>query len=70
MPFNQNTFENQKKLQTEMENLRVHASIERVPLRKTIQDLMTYCENHMQDDALIFPIKENPFKEKRSCTIL
>lgn len=70
MPLNTQQTETVNKWVNEVERLRVHAKVERMPLSKTLGDMIAFCNNHMQEDALIFHVKENPFKEKRVCTIL
>ena len=54
----------------QVEGLRVHATHQTKPLSQTITQLKEYCLQNQEQDPLIFPIKENPFKEKRSCVIL
>ena len=70
MPFHQNASEQQRQLAAYIEHLKSLCHIERQPVSKTTADLIHYCERNMQDDPLIFPVKENPFKEKKSCIIL
>ena len=70
MPLNPQQAETVNKWVNEVERLRVHAKVDRMPLSKTISDMISYCNSNMQEDALIFHVKENPFKEKRVCTIL
>ncbi len=70
MPFNTQQAETVNKWVSEVERLRTHVKANRLPLSKTLGDMVAYCESNMRDDALIFPVKENPFKEKRVCTIL
>ena len=70
MPLNPQQTESVNKWINEVERLRVHAKVERLPLSKTISDMISYCVANMQEDALIAHVKENPFKEKRMCIIL
>ena len=53
-----------------VEELRVHANMERTPVSKTTKDLIDHCLKLVPEDPLIFHVKENPFKEKKSCAIL
>uniref|UniRef100_A0A3Q2V6H6 Guanine nucleotide binding protein (G protein), gamma 12b n=1 Tax=Haplochromis burtoni TaxID=8153 RepID=A0A3Q2V6H6_HAPBU len=58
--------------------LRIEASIERIKVQCLIQvskasaDLMNYCTEHARNDPLLtgIPASDNPFKEKKPCTIL
>ncbi|XP_066520955.1 guanine nucleotide-binding protein G(I)/G(S)/G(O) subunit gamma-12 [Hoplias malabaricus] len=52
--------------------LRVEASIERIKVSKASADLMNYCSEHAKYDPLLngIPTSENPFKDKKPCTIL
>ena len=70
MPYQGNSFEHQRKLAGEVEQLRIHYRVKRTNLSKTIKDMIDYCQSNIQEDPLIYPVKENPFKEKKSCTIL
>ena len=73
MPYmlSENAYEAKRvKLTEEVEQWRVHLDMERTMLSQTIQEMMAYCHHHVPQDPLIFPAKENPYKEKSSCTIL
>ena len=70
MPLNPQQQETVNKWINEVDRLRVHAKVDRTPLSKTLSDMISYCDSKMPEDALIFHVKENPFKEKRVCTIL
>ncbi|KAK6484312.1 guanine nucleotide-binding protein G(I)/G(S)/G(O) subunit gamma-12-like [Huso huso] len=52
-----------------VQQLRIEASIERI---KASADLMHYCGEHAKYDPLLMgiPASENPFKDKKPCTIL
>uniref|UniRef100_A0A671V467 Guanine nucleotide-binding protein subunit gamma n=2 Tax=Sparus aurata TaxID=8175 RepID=A0A671V467_SPAAU len=52
--------------------LRVEASIERIKVSKASSDLMRYCAEHAKNDPLLMgiPASENPFKDKKPCTVL
>ena len=59
------------KLREEAEQLRVHASHRPMKVSQGVKDIVQYCNHHMNDDILIFPNKaENPFKGRKTCTIL
>lgn len=55
-----------------MNQLRIEASIERIKVSKASADLMNYCTEHARNDPLLtgIPASDNPFKEKKPCTIL
>ncbi|KAJ0012159.1 hypothetical protein NQD34_013134 [Periophthalmus magnuspinnatus] len=52
--------------------LRIEASIERIKVSKASADLMHYCTEHARHDPLLMgiPASDNPFKDKKPCTIL
>lgn len=56
--------------QKTVEDLRMLAKLDRMPLNKTIKDLIQYCEANLPSDPLVHPVKDNPFKEKRGCQLL
>ncbi|XP_043072681.1 guanine nucleotide-binding protein G(I)/G(S)/G(O) subunit gamma-12a isoform X1 [Puntigrus tetrazona] len=55
-----------------VQQLRVEASIERIKVSKASADLMRYCGENAKYDPLLMgiPASENPFKDKKPCTIL
>uniref|UniRef100_A0A3Q1GEJ5 Guanine nucleotide-binding protein subunit gamma n=1 Tax=Acanthochromis polyacanthus TaxID=80966 RepID=A0A3Q1GEJ5_9TELE len=62
-----------------VQQLRIEASIERIkvqcsnkPVSKASADLMNYCSEHARNDPLLMgiPASDNPFKDKKPCTIL
>lgn len=50
--------------------LRERLNISPMLVSKATSDLIDHCARHQNDDPLIYAFKENPFKEKRSCTLL
>ncbi|KAK2183324.1 hypothetical protein NP493_315g03076 [Ridgeia piscesae] len=40
--------------------------MERMKVSKSVQGLIEYCRDNLQADPLYCPVKENPFKEKKS----
>ncbi|XP_075953799.1 guanine nucleotide-binding protein G(I)/G(S)/G(O) subunit gamma-12a isoform X1 [Anarhichas minor] len=55
-----------------VQQLRIEASIERIKVSKASADLMNYCSEHARNDPLLMgiPTSDNPFKDKKPCTIL
>ncbi|KAK9519840.1 guanine nucleotide-binding protein G(I)/G(S)/G(O) subunit gamma-12 [Anarhichas minor] len=55
-----------------VQQLRIEASIERIKVSKASSDLMRYCGEHAKNDPLLMGIaaSENPFKDKKPCTVL
>nr|UDP83113.1 GNG-12a [Scophthalmus maximus] len=55
-----------------VQQLRIEASIERIKVSKASADLMNYCSEHARNDPLLMgiPPSDNPFKDKKPCTIL
>uniref|UniRef100_A0A671XTN6 Guanine nucleotide-binding protein subunit gamma n=2 Tax=Sparus aurata TaxID=8175 RepID=A0A671XTN6_SPAAU len=55
-----------------VQQLRIEASIERIKVSKACADLMSYCSEHARSDPLLMgiPASDNPFKDKKPCTIL
>lgn len=39
-------------------------------MTKTLPEMIQFCNQRMADDPLIHPVKDNPFKDKKTCTIL
>ncbi|KAM9322605.1 guanine nucleotide-binding protein G(I)/G(S)/G(O) subunit gamma-12a isoform 1-T3 [Pholidichthys leucotaenia] len=52
--------------------LRKEAGVERIKVSKASADLMNYCHEHAKFDPLLvgIPASDNPFKDKKPCTIL
>ncbi len=50
----------------------VHILISSLQVSKASADLMHYCNEHAKYDPLLMgiPASENPFKDKKPCTIL
>ncbi|KAI9522216.1 Guanine nucleotide-binding protein G(I)/G(S)/G(O) subunit gamma-12 [Dissostichus eleginoides] len=55
-----------------VQQLRMEASFERIKVSKASSDLMRYCGEHAKNDPLLMgiPTSENPFKDKKPCTVL
>ncbi|KAF6730732.1 Guanine nucleotide-binding protein G(I)/G(S)/G(O) subunit gamma-12 [Oryzias melastigma] len=55
-----------------VQQLRVEASFERIKVSKACADLMNYCMENARNDPLLMglPASDNPFKDKKPCTIL
>ncbi|XP_029939188.1 guanine nucleotide-binding protein G(I)/G(S)/G(O) subunit gamma-12-like [Salarias fasciatus] len=55
-----------------VQQLKLEASVERMKVSKASLDLMLYCRKHAKHDPLLMgiPASENPFKDKRPCTLL
>lgn len=55
-----------------VQQLRIEASIERIKVSKASADLMNYCSEHARNDPFLMgiPASDNPFKDKKPCTIL
>ncbi|MEQ2274309.1 Guanine nucleotide-binding protein G(I)/G(S)/G(O) subunit gamma-12 [Xenotaenia resolanae] len=55
-----------------VQQLRLEARNERIKVSKASADLMNYCIECARTDPLLMgiPASENPFKEKKPCTIL
>lgn len=55
-----------------VQQLRMEARIDRIKVSKASSDLMRYCGEHAKYDPLLMgiPASENPFKDKKPCTVL
>ncbi|XP_037055148.1 guanine nucleotide-binding protein G(I)/G(S)/G(O) subunit gamma-2-like [Peromyscus leucopus] len=55
-----------------VEQLKMETNIDRIKVSKVAADLMAYCGAHAKEDPLLIPVpaSENPFGEKKFCTIL
>jgi hypothetical protein len=69
MPY-QNKSEQVIKKKTERDTLSLHLQMKRMKVSKAIQELNQFCQQHQGEDPLIYPVRENPFKDKRTCQIL
>ncbi|XP_072246283.1 guanine nucleotide-binding protein G(I)/G(S)/G(O) subunit gamma-12 [Leuresthes tenuis] len=52
-----------------VQQLRIEARNERINHISASSDLMHYCGEHAKNDPFI-PTSENPFKDKKPCTVL
>lgn len=59
-------------LQKQLTQLRQEAGVNRIPVSEAIQDILSYTNQHAQDDALVIGVNqsENPFREPKPCSIL
>lgn len=69
MPY-QNKSEQFIKKKNERDCLAQHLKMNRMRVSQTVAELIQYCNGHQQVDPLIYPVKENPFKEKKTCDII
>jgi len=56
-----------------VEQLRVEASVHRIPVSQAVAEIIKYCQQRENDDVLIRGFtkqNDNPFKEKGGCTIV
>merc|ERR1712117_537758 len=56
-----------------VEQLRREASINRINVSQACKDLQKFCSDHQNEDFLLKGFasqKQNPFREKSSCTLL
>ncbi|CAH8628991.1 unnamed protein product [Schistosoma bovis] len=44
--------------------------LNRIALSKTIWDIRNYCFTNAQNDPLLCPPRDNPYKSQRSCTVI
>jgi hypothetical protein len=54
-------------LRTQVEQMRIEGSMKRERVSKTVEDMKTYCEQHIEDDYLVKGFKKkdvNPYKSK------
>jgi len=58
------------KAKLQLDGLKIQAGMQRKNTSTTIKDLITYISNNQQHDKLVFPDRDNPFKQKKSCTVL
>lgn len=59
-------------LRKNVEQLRIESKVKRIDISKASADLLNYCQEHANEDMLLtgVPASDNPFKDKKSCTIL
>jgi len=58
------------KARQQLDGLKVQAKMKRIPVSKAIKDLMAYTKEHFDNDKLLNPDGDNPFKPKKKCVIL
>ncbi|XP_053293932.1 guanine nucleotide-binding protein G(I)/G(S)/G(O) subunit gamma-12a [Pleuronectes platessa] len=68
-PHSANTIAHTRRM---VQQLRIEAGIDRIKVSKASADLMNYCSDHARNDPLLMgiPASDNPFKDKKTCTIL
>jgi len=61
-----------QELRKVVQQLELEAKIDRIPLSQAARTLIVYCESNCNDDPLLtgIPASMNPFKEKKSCTLI
>lgn len=69
MPF-QTKSDQIAKLRGNADQMRHHLKVDRMHMSKTIAELISYCNHVAPEDPLLYPVRDNPFKEKKSCAIL
>lgn len=52
--------------------LQLESKLDRIPVSQAAKAIIAYCEANGNDDPLLngIPASMNPFKEKKSCTIV
>lgn len=66
----QNKSDQIAKLKGQAEQMKHHLKLDRVRASRTINELITFCQQNIANDPLVYSVKENPFKEKKTCDIL
>ncbi|CAM4661784.1 unnamed protein product [Lepidochelys olivacea] len=58
--------------QRAVEQLRTEAGLERMKVSQAASELLQYCRAHAQSDPLLtgVPASTNPFRDKKTCSIL
>lgn len=69
MPF-QTKSDQIAKLRGTADQMRHHLKVDRMVMSKTIAEIIGYCNHMAAEDPLLNPVKDNPFKDKKSCAIL
>ncbi len=59
-----------EKLREEVASLRRQYNMQRVKMSQSIPEMVRYCQDHAQNDPLLMPAKDNPFKDKKRCTLI
>ena len=71
MSYNSASFKEMLRQKSEeTEELRLQLNQPRTLLSRSLRELISYTEQNIHDDPLIHPIKDNPFKDKKTCTII
>lgn len=64
------TTETRDKLREEVATLRRQCAYRRAPMSQSIPEMIRYCQENEHNDPLLTPAKDNPFKEKKRCTMI
>lgn len=61
---------NLEKLREELANLRRQYTMQRLKMSQTIPEIIGFCHDNAEADALLTPTKDNPFKAKKRCALI
>lgn len=55
-----------------VQQLEQETRLERIPVSRAAQTIVQFCDSNSNDDPLLtgIPASMNPFKEKKSCSII
>jgi len=59
-----------KSFVVQLDGLKAQAQMQRIPVSQAIRELKAYIDKQHQNDKLLYPDGENPFKAKKRCNIL